>query len=72
MDIAEVRLDVYDVNRRMGLWCDPCALPSALEVDLVVAHESDPSHVVARYRLHWCPDCGAESSDPPIPRGQDV
>lgn len=42
---------------RHGLWCDPCALPSAHEVDFAVTNVLDPTRILFRGTATICEEC---------------
>lgn len=63
-----VQFEVHVIDRRTGLWCDTCALPSVVEVDAALVNHRTLT-VIARSTCWTCTDCGRcgtrERSDTP-------
>jgi hypothetical protein len=56
-------LEWHEVARRRGVWCDACSLPAVIEADLNLVVIST-LHVVGRFTVRGCLDCGASSHEP--------
>ncbi len=55
--VVMVEAPAHELRRRHSLWCDDCALPSAVEADFVWARE-DTLLVVGHITIWQCKDCG--------------
>lgn len=51
-----VQFEVHVLDERTGLWCDHCALPSVIEVDVALVAPTSLT-VVARDTASVCTDC---------------
>jgi len=57
MASTSISFEVHVIDKRTGVWCDACALPSVVEVDATLVHAS--TLAVAARRTCWlCTDCG--------------
>lgn len=55
---AALTLQLATGEPRLGLWCDSCLLPSALEVDVHIMCTEHGSHPIGVFRE--CRSCGRQ------------
>jgi len=55
--VTVTHVEVHIVAERPGVWCDTCALPSAVELDTVLVGPKCLT-VIARDTVTVCGDCG--------------
>ncbi len=51
-------IEAHVLDTRTGEWCDRCALPSVVEVDVALVG-SHSLRIIGRYTGSLCSDCGA-------------
>lgn len=59
MPATALVLEVHAVAARHATWCTACALPSAVDMDLVLA-DARTLRILGRSTVWRCLDCGAE------------
>lgn len=57
--MATITIEAHTLDTRTGEWCDSCALPSRVEVDVAIV-ASDSLRVLARATGSLCATCGVE------------
>lgn len=68
--MASLLLEVHVIDRRTGVWCDHCLLPSVVEIDASLVNPST-LHVLARSTCWACHDCGRGGTRPRTTEGSE-
>lgn len=53
MATTDLTIEVHEVGRRTGEWCDVCALPSVVEIDIALVDTRKLS-TVSRHTSRFC------------------